>query len=188
LKKIRILNISFENEINQREVEFFRGAIIATAGKEHTLFHNHQDGGYRYAYPLIQYKRVSKKPLLICIEKGVDEVHHFFSNKQEGIVLGNRPYELKVDEINLTNFTLEVSNKTSTYQLRNWLALNQKNITAYNQLNSEIEQYKFLERIIVGNILSMAKGLGWHIEEKISVRIKAIKGKQVIKKQTKLLA
>ena len=188
MKKIKILNITFENEINPKEVEYFRGAVIASAGKKHTLFHNHEKEGYRYSYPLIQYKRINKKPHLVCIEEGVDEIHHFFSNKQEGVMLGNRPYELKVDEISLSNFTLKVNTKTSTYKLNNWLPLNQKNITSYNKLNNEMEQYEFLEKILVGNILSMAKGLNWFIQEKINVRIKFVKGKQITKKDRKLLA
>ncbi len=188
MKKIKVLNITFENEINFKEVEFFRGAVIASAGKKHTLFHNHEKEGFRYAYPLIQYKQINKKPHLVCIEEGVDEIHHFFSNKQEGIMLGNRPYELKVDEISLSNFILKVDTKTIAYKLNNWLPLNQKNIATYNNLNSEIEQYEFLEKILVGNILSMAKGLNWFIKEKISVKIKSVKGKQKTKKNRKLLA
>jgi len=188
LKKIRLLDVTFENEIQPWEVEAFRGAVIATAGRDHILFHNHEKEGYRYSYPLIQYKRINKKPHLFCIEEGVDDIHHFFSNKQEGIMLGNRPYELKVDEISLTNFILKVNTKTNTYKLNNWLPLNQKNITTYNTLNNEMEQFEFLEKILVGNILSMAKGLNWFIKEKINLRIKSVYGKQITKKGKKLLA
>lgn len=187
MKKIKILKIIFLVPISFKEVEFFRGAIIATAGRAHILFHNHKKEGFRYSYPLIQYKRIGDKPVLICINEGVDEMHHFFSNKQEGVMLGNRPYELKVDEINLSNHTLSVGKTANEYQLNNWLPLNQKNISKYNSLDSKIEQYEFLERILVGNILSMAKGLDWFIKDKVSVNIKDIKSKQVIKKSSKLL-
>ena len=61
---------------------------METAGRENTLFHNHLGKDYRFSYPLIQYKRIRKKPHLFCIEDGVDEVHHFFENKQEGLMLG----------------------------------------------------------------------------------------------------
>ena len=64
MKKVRILDVSFENEIRSWEVPVFRGAIIATAGRDHTLFHNHKDEGFRYAYPLIQYKRIDKSLIL----------------------------------------------------------------------------------------------------------------------------
>ena len=62
MKKIRYLEVTFENDIEPWEVPAFRGAIIATAGKEHVLFHNHDDDKFRYSYPLIQYKQIRKKP------------------------------------------------------------------------------------------------------------------------------
>ena len=174
MKKIRVLNITFENEIKVWEVPAFRGAVIATSGKENTLFHNHIKDEFRYSYPLIQYKRIGKKPHLVCIEDGVDEVHHFFENKQEGLKLGDRLYELKVEEINLNTFTMQVWDKSFNYFLQDWLPFNQSNYNEYKKLNSEIEQMEYLEKILIGNILSFAKGINWNVDKEIKVRIKDI--------------
>jgi hypothetical protein len=171
MKKIRILDIEFENEIAVWEVPAFRGAIIETAGRENTLFHNHLGKDYRFAYPLIQYKRIRKKPHLICIEDGVDEVHHFFENKQEGLLLGKREYELKVDSIRLNNFTLQVWDRSFNYFMQDWLPLSQKNYAEFKLLTSEIEKLEFLERILKGNILSFAKGVDWNVDSEIKLRI-----------------
>ena len=174
MKKIRVLDIEFENEIAVWEVPAFRGAVIETAGRENTLFHNHLGKDYRFGYPLIQYKRIRKKPHLVCIEDGVDEVHHFFENKQEGLVLGKREYELKVEGIRLNKFTMQVWDKSFSYFMQDWLPLNQKNYQTYKALNSEIEQMEFLENILKGNILSFAKGIDWNVDKEIKVRIKEI--------------
>lgn len=171
MKKIRILDVEFENEIKAWEVEIFRGAIVATAGRNHTLFHNHKDEGLRYSYPLIQYKRIRKRPHIVCIGAGVDEVHYFFENKQEGIMLGNRPYELNVEKINLNRFTLQVWDKSFSYFMQDWLPFNQDNYKKYRELPSEIEQMEFMENILKGNILSFAKGIGWKVDKEIKLRI-----------------
>ena len=171
MKKIRILDVSFENEIAVYEVPALRGAIIETAGKENTLFHNHLGKDYRFSYPLIQYKRIRKKPHLVCIEDGVDEVHHFFENKQEGLILGNRPYDLKVDSIRLNRFTMQVWDKSFNYFMQDWLPFNQENYKRYKEMASELEQVEFLENILKGNILSFAKGIGWLVENDIKVRL-----------------
>lgn len=171
MKKVRVLDISFENEIAVYEVPAFRGAIIETAGKENTLFHNHLGKDYRFSYPLIQYKRIRKKPHLVCIEDGVDEVHHFFENKQEGLMLGDRPYELKVDSIRLNRFTMQVWDKSFNYFIQDWLPFNQDNYKKYKEMTSELEQFEFLENILKGNILSFAKGIGWSVDKEIKVRI-----------------
>ncbi|MBK8558282.1 MAG: hypothetical protein IPL65_22290 [Lewinellaceae bacterium] len=78
MKKIKYLTIRFKNDIGFQELRKFRGAVINVAGKENTLFHNHQNGNFRYSYPLIQYKRIDNKAALICLEDGVHEVHAFF--------------------------------------------------------------------------------------------------------------
>lgn len=169
--KLRILDITFENPIEAWEVPAFRGAVVETAGKENILFHNHIGKDYRFSYPLIQYKRIRKKPHLVCIEDGVDEVHHFFENKQEGLMLGKRPYELKVDQIRLNRFTMQVWDKSFIYFLQDWLPLNQDNYKKFNEIDSEIDQMEFLEGILKGNILSFAKGIGWVVDKEIKVRI-----------------
>ena len=178
--KIRILDIGFENSIEPWEIAAFRGAVIESAGRNNTLFHNHLKENYRYSYPLIQYKRIKKRPHLFCIEEGVDEVHHFFENKQEGLMLGNRPYELKVEQIRLNKFTMQVWDKTFFYFLQDWLPLNQKNYKDYKMLSTEIEQMEFLEKILIGNILSFAKGIGWKVDKEVKLRIKEIKRINII--------
>lgn len=174
MKKIRVLYIEFENEIAAQEVSAFRGAVVAIAGKKHVLFHQHKNNRLIYNYPLIQYKRYYKKPVIVCIEEGVDEVHHFFENKQEGLILGKRPYVLKIARLLMNQFTMQVWDKTFHYYIRNWLALNQKNYIAYNKINSELGKIEFLEKILKGNILSFAKGIDWMLDRELKVRINEI--------------
>ena len=174
MKKIRLLNVTFENDIQPWEVAAFRGAIIATAGREHALFHNHEKNGFRYSYPLIQYKRIGKKPHLVCIDEGIDEVHHFFENKQEGLLLGKRPYELVVENLRLNKFNLQVWDRSFNYLIQDWLPLNQKNYKIFKELISEIKQFEFLEKILIGNILSFAKGVDWNIDKEIEIKITEI--------------
>ena len=174
MKKIRLLDVTFENDIQPWEVAAFRGAIVATAGKEHILFHNHNKDGFRYAYPLIQYKRIGKKPHLACIDEGIDEVHHFFENKQEGLILGDRPYELVVDQIRLNKFNLQVWDRSFNYLIQDWFPLNQKNYKIYKEIISEIKQFDFLEKVLIGNILSFAKGIEWKFDKEIELKITEI--------------
>jgi len=87
MNRIRVLDIEFENDIQPWEVPAFRGAVIESAGRKNILFHNHKQDKFVYSYPLIQYKRIGKKPHLVCIDDGVDEIHKFFESMQEGVFL-----------------------------------------------------------------------------------------------------
>ena len=180
--KIRVLIIVFENRIAAYELPAFRGAISDIVGNKHILFHNHQNNNFRYSYPLIQYKRVREKPALLCIEAGVDEVHHFFEKKHNNLLLGTREYELRVEKINLNQFVLQTWDRTFRYHLYNWLPLNQKNYKEYKSLKNDIDKLEFLNNILFGNILSFAKGINWQLDkEKLKVRIHDIEWQNIIK-------
>lgn len=172
LKKIRVLQVLFENEIQPWEVPAFRGAVIATAGKQHILFHNHKDDKYLYSYPLIQYKQINRKPMLMSIDQGIEEIHHFFEKMQLGILLGDRPYELKIDQLNMNQFTMQVWDKMWEFRIQNWLALNKENYEKYQALESMIDKIQQLESTLKGNILSFAKGIDWSIDKEIKLQIK----------------
>lgn len=176
MKTIRVLDISFENEIKPWEVPAFRGAVIETAGKKNIIFHNHKQDKFVYSYPLIQYKRIGKKPHLVCIDEGVDEIHKFFENMQEGIFLNDRPYEIKIENLHLNTFTMQVWDKAFKYTIYDWLPLNQENFKKYQQLEDDGEREQFLNRILNGNILSFAKGINWNVDKTIITKIESIDG------------
>jgi hypothetical protein len=172
LKKLRILIVRFDTEIAPYEVPAFRAAIAEKVGFEHIIFHNHKkEGGFLYKYPAIQYKRIGRNPAIVCVEDGVDEIHHFFQKKSWDILIGDREVKLQVGSLNLNQITMQVWEKTFNYEIRNWLPLSQDNYKAYIELNNDIDRTEFLESKLIGNIISMAKGIGWDITSKIKLRI-----------------
>lgn len=175
MKKIRILSISFDAEIQAYEVPAFRGAIIQKAGLENILFHNHLGkDSFVYRYPLIQYKTISKHPAIICIDQGVDEIHHYFEQKNWDIKIGEQTIIMKIHSLNMNQFTMQVWDKKWHYNIRNWVALNQENYKKYNEMESMAEQLLFLESILKANILSFAKGIEWEVDKAIQVNITEI--------------
>lgn len=190
MKRIRTLAVIFQNEIQKHEVEAFRGAVIHKSGIEHSLFHNHTaQGRVIYRYPLIQYKCIRSKPMLYCIDQGVDEVHHFFSNKNWSIEISGRILELKVDRLDLKSYTLQVWNRMFNYTIWRWLALNKANYEKYLRLTEEQQRREMLAGILVGNMLSFAKAVQWNIDQRIVVVVKEIlSARMVLFKQTRLLA
>lgn len=174
MKKIRVLDVEFENEITASEVPAFRGAIIETAGRKNILFHNHNQKKFIYSYPLIQYKRINKRPHLICINRGVDEIHKFFENMQEGVFLNERAYELKIGNLSLNTTDVRMCERAIHYNLTNWIPISQKNYSTYNGIKDENDKIQFLNKILTGNILSFAKGIGWTIDKPIITKIDKI--------------
>jgi len=80
-RKIKILTLIFDFEIERRDIPAFRGAIIEKVGRESILFHNHFEEKFRYGYPLIQYKVFKGYPTIICVNEGTEEI----PGKRKGI-------------------------------------------------------------------------------------------------------
>lgn len=174
MKKVKYLTIRFKNEIGLREIPKFRGAVIECAGREHLLFHNHAGEGLRYAYPLIQYKRIGNKAGLVCLEDGVHEVHAFFQGRPQTLRLGEREITPEVERLQMNEITLQAWDKLFSYRLSNWLALKQENYAAYQAMPGEAERRRFLSTILRGNLLSLAKGLGWYVDREIRVELQHV--------------
>ena len=190
MKKIRFLKVQFAADIDGWEIPAFRGAVIKKTGEQHITFHNHiNDKEVIYRYPVIQYKRIGRNPALICVDFGVDEVHHFFNNRNLDIEISGRKLSLGVKNLQMNQFNLQVWEKTFTMHISQWLALNQENHAKYMATTDELSRLALLESILKGNILSFAKGIGWDIDREISLRIDTIeKVRPVTFKEQKVLA
>jgi hypothetical protein len=172
LKKIKYLRITFESEIKTYEVPALRGAIIAKVERDNTLFHNHlDDKKFSYSYPLIQYKAINRKAALVCIDQGTEEIQEYFTIRNREIELSGRKLDMKVESVNMQQYTLNVWDKLFDYHIHHWLALSQETYLKYKATESLVEKISMLEKILIGNILSFAKGLEWKIESQVQVNI-----------------
>lgn len=170
MKKVRVLLVKFNQSLRASEVSAFRGAVIEKVGREPDVFHNHQINGKTInRYPLIQYKVIDGKAGFFCVDKGVDEIHHFFTQKNWTLKIADRKVDLAIDKLDLNNIVFQVWNKPFHYRLHKWLALNAENHRKFDTLTSDAEKKDFLTAILKGNILSMAKGIGWTVDKQVEV-------------------
>jgi hypothetical protein len=181
LHKIPILIIRFANEITTEELPFFRGAIIGKVPNELTLFHNHIDTGFRYSYPLIQYKRINGKAAIVCIGEGTEAIGNFFASADFNLQIGNRQATFQIENMQASQWLLQPWDDTFSYTISRWLPFNSDNYAKYKQLNGMVERVQMLEQLLVGNILSMCTGLGVHVESAITCQVQAISREYICK-------
>lgn len=175
MKKIKTLLVRFENELTPYQISAFRGAVIEKVGRENILFNHHlSDDKYLYAYPLIQYKSIYKQSAIMCLGEGVDNIYKLFNSKDWVINLQGDAIELKIDKLDLDNITLNVWDRPYDYRITNWIALNTANFQKFLDINSLKERCDMLERILIGNIISFAKGVEWTIDTEIKVNVSNI--------------
>ena len=172
-KYIRTLTITYDLPISQREIPLFRGAVLKSLGeKANLLCHNHTGADtFRYAYPLIQYKRLNGKAAIVCVEKGVELVGQPLSELSGTIMIGKREANCLIEQIQTKDVPVHITDQPIYYQLHHWLPLNSKNYEQYQHTDDLIERIKILERVLIGNILSFLKGMDIHIENQLDVHI-----------------
>lgn len=190
IAKEKLFVLRYANAITESEISQFRGALNKLLEDEPSLlFHNHTDEGFRYAYPLIQYKRINGKAALVCINKGTEAVALLLGKANVQCDLQTRSFALELDGVKAHQHLIQTWDSTFVYYLRRWLPLNQENFASYQKIEGMVEKCQFLERILSGNILSMGKGLGIHFEHAITTKILNIDRTRIIPyKNVKMMA
>lgn len=176
MKYIRALTIITDAEIHQNEVPLFRGAVINSLGEHPNLyFHNHlDDDKFRYAYPLIQYKRLGGKAAIVCVEEGVDIIGQFLTEVNGTLNIGERQITCHTDKIQPARILVQTWEEMFNYHISRWLPLNSQNYQRYKDIEGVVERVSFLENILKANLLSMLKGLNIHLEKELILKITEI--------------
>jgi hypothetical protein len=175
--------IEFDSSSKTRNITSFRGAIIKMFSAGDILFHNHDGDAVVYTYPLIQYKTLNKHLALVGINEGAQSLESRWRIGQEfELNIAGKPTRLMVRSIQSQCFLPAFNNKERNhYVIKNWLPFNQQNFIEYKEAHTLQERINLLSRVLVGNILSLYKGLGYWIEDEIRADIVEILKTSTIK-------
>jgi len=137
--------------------------------QDNLLLHNHDNQDLIYSYPLVQYKIIENNAIIYGLEEGFDAIKEISTEIKE--LKLNNTYQVNEKILYEKEFQLEESEKLYQYQfITPWIALNQKNYQKYRQLKDNKERKIFLNKILIGNILSMAKNFGIMVEKRLIVK------------------
>jgi len=118
-------------------------------------FHHHSNRSYHY--PLIQYKRIDGKLMVIGLQKYAKILLDRIS-QLDHITTPRGPVKVRAMDIQLD--TCNVDPQTHFYQFATpWIALNEENYAKFKFLPDNRRRV-FLEKILVANALSALKWLG----------------------------
>ena len=178
---IKTSMLTFENIISNEEVVLLRGCIASLvrgwpddnaqslAGKS-VLFHNHKRDALRYSYPLIQYKRMQGCAAVVGINEGAEALVRLAATADSlPCRLGQRSVVLKAKSFVAAEQRISLLDRDArqSYRINRWLPLNSDNYRRYQHTDSIAARVTMLERILTGNILSMAKCVGVFFEGRV---------------------
>lgn len=184
--QIKIFYLTLQAECRiPKNPEHLRG-FFATHFNEYELLHQHQGTKFIYKYPVIQYRILGQKAIIIGIEEGAEVLKEIYSETGR-IKLGNINYSIVEKSVRVERSDFGISDKIISYKfLTPWIALNQENYQKY-QLMTYPERKEKLRSILIGNILSASKGLNCHIVEQIKLDLIKISTTPCKLKDTPLL-
>lgn len=146
----------------QRLAAMLRGAIAA-----HFLddpdFHGHKGDRTLYRYPSVQYRWLPDGPALFLLGDAAERARAY---PFVGLTLQLGEESVTIAEVKWRALALGLAAAPEPRRYRfgaPWLALNKENVLRYEALSPQARRVAELNRILVGNVLSVCKGLGWDI-------------------------
>jgi hypothetical protein len=149
------------------------------------LFHNHVGEGFRYGYPEIQYKLIGGKAAIVAVGDGVVAAFNEKLTRDLDVKIGTKAVTLELESAEMQTCDFVSTSDSKTFDIHHWLPLNQDNLDTFVSCDSMIGRVEMLQKILVGNILSMAKGLDIHLFDRVELVMNEVKetGYEVFKNQ-----
>lgn len=134
---------------------------------EDTEFHHHSDNPYHY--PLVQYKKVRGRLLVMGLKDYAEVVRRKMSTLDHITTPAGR---IGVQSVEMVDGSFAVEETKARFRFATpWIALNEENHRKFAGIE-RADRKAFLEKILVGNMLSALKGLSVFAEFKVTADLK----------------
>jgi len=177
-----------EIQLATRDSHKLRGYFGNLFKEQSPLLHNHLESGEQlYQYPVVQYKVLQGVPTLVGLNEGAELLIQLFLRIKE-IAIDNISYPVLQKNIESRQVSIGLSDDLHAYRFETlWMALNQQNYTEYMK-EDEPQQSRHLKAILVGNMLSFYKAMGYQIPDKIMANLQVTARKETQFKNNTMLA
>ena len=182
--KYNIVNLTLKTDLKLTASPAKVRGFLGNVYKNHPILHNHYaNDKFLYSYPYVQYKIIDGNIVIVGIDEGADLIKQI-APELSSLSL-DKEYKIREKLIHEREVDIKPSSEEKHYRfITPWLGLNQSNYNKYANTKDWKSKKDILNRILVGNLLSMSKGLGiivnkrlyakTHFEEKI-VTYKGVK-------------
>jgi hypothetical protein len=169
------------------EAAQLRGYFGDVLSDQPLLHHHRPDGLLVYDYPRVQFKVLERTAHLIGLAEGCDIVHRLWLEADRAR-LGED--DLPIQEAGLVRRREQMGAAGEMVRYRfltPWLGLNQANYERYSRTRNVRERRGLLERVLVGNCLSLAKSFGLRVEKHLRASAGGLREVPVTLKEVPML-
>ena len=183
-----LLKLKFDHPLDRKvQAKDLRGAVANLYSKKRLLHQHREDGKVDYYYPMVQYKIINGECLIAGFKEGAELLANL-DLATETLTLGGQSYTILTKELKFYHISIEITDTLQQYRfITPWLALNEKNYEKYQKLGTWEKKKGLLKKVLIGNIISMSKGLGYTVPAPIEVNNLNLKETQTLLKGTPML-
>jgi hypothetical protein len=167
LIEMTIVRHAVDAKLEVKHARWLRGAFARRVDRPE--FHQHVEEGLLYRHPLIRYD-VSTGDAVVAglgvgavLLRGVPPFTEITLGPETHRVARHQREAARV-EVGPTSTPMQYKFKTP------YLALNQDNHEAWDR-GSTADRRRLLERVVIGNLLSLSKSIGLHVEERLTAEV-----------------
>lgn len=141
--------------------------FIGNTFSEHPILHNHYaEDKFLYTYPFVQYKIINGSIVIVGIDEGADLIKKIAP--ELSVLNLDKEYKITEKLIHEKEVDIKPSSDEKHYRfITPWLGLNQTNYKKYVNSQSWKDKKEILNKVLVGNLLSMSKGLGIIVNKRL---------------------
>jgi len=137
--------------------------FFATQLAGYTELHKQDSKSFIYRYPVIQYKLIKDTHTVIGINEGAEVLKTICGESPE-IRLGTETWRIIEAGTAIKDEEFGVSDTVHAYEFATpWLPFSQENFRKFYKLTGKAERDGFVRKILVQNIGSLAKSLGYEL-------------------------
>jgi hypothetical protein len=111
---------------------------------------------------------------LFGFAEGAYNLSKIFKSEKECLTLGDQKFELTIDALRPGKHLFNVWDQNFSYKILNWMPFNSESYDQYRNSDNLIGRIEILQRILTGNIITLAKGIGWQVDKRIEININSI--------------
>ena len=166
---IRRLKIYTDRPFKHHGSELRRA--ITGAFPDRPVLHNHKGDQFDYRSPRVRYIVLNNLPQLISFDDGLQILQEIYSQGHT-LRIGGIQYQIMGAELEDEIAAIGLSDNLISYRsITPWLALNEKNHAIFQEEPKFESRRKLLEKILNGNYLSLCKGIGVYLKERLMTRV-----------------
>jgi hypothetical protein len=148
-----------------------RGAV-GNLFRDWSIMHQHLGRQYLYQHPLVQYKVIEGIPMVVGLGLGAELLAALEPPRQ--LMMNHTLVEFKDIRLVSAAYEPDFATRQRFHFATPWLALNEDNYGRYreHEVHERREAIReMLQSILIGNILSFAKGLGLSILARLQAHL-----------------